>query len=73
MVGTMDSSMRNNNIDALRLLLAVLVIFSHSYALGLGSEAREPLALATRGQLTLGNLAVDWFFVLSGFLIAQSW
>jgi peptidoglycan/LPS O-acetylase OafA/YrhL len=69
----MDSSMRNNNIDALRLLLAVLVIFSHSYALGLGSEAREPLALATRGQLTLGNLAVDWFFVLSGFLIAQSW
>jgi peptidoglycan/LPS O-acetylase OafA/YrhL len=51
----------------------VLVIFSHSYMLGTGSEAAEPLFFATRGQLTLGSLAVDWFFVLSGFLIAQSW
>jgi peptidoglycan/LPS O-acetylase OafA/YrhL len=68
-----EPGLRHNNIDALRLILAVLVIFSHSYVLGTGSEAAEPLLRATRGQLTLGALAVDWFFVLSGFLIAQSW
>lgn len=68
-----EPSLRNNNIDALRLVLAVLVIFSHSFPLGTGVESAEPLLRATRGQLTLGALAVDWFFVLSGFLIAQSW
>jgi peptidoglycan/LPS O-acetylase OafA/YrhL len=68
-----EPGLRHNNIDALRLILAVLVIYSHSYPLGTGSELAEPLLRATRGQLTLGGLAVDWFFVLSGFLIAQSW
>lgn len=71
--GMEEPGLRHNNIDALRLILAVLVIFSHSYPLGTGSEAAEPLLRATRGQMTLGALAVDWFFVLSGFLIAQSW
>lgn len=61
-----------NNLDALRLGLAVLVIFSHSYALGLGSEATEPLHRLTRGQMSFGALAVDLFFVLSGYLITAS-
>jgi peptidoglycan/LPS O-acetylase OafA/YrhL len=69
----MKNPLRHNNIDALRLTLAVLVILSHSYPLGSGSEEHEPLVIATRGQLTMGGLAVDWFFVLSGFLITQSW
>ena len=29
--------------------------------------------LATGGQLTLGTLAVDCFFIISGFLILHSW
>ncbi|WP_160115200.1 acyltransferase family protein [Bryocella elongata] len=62
----------SNNFDALRLGLAVLVIYSHSYALGLGSEATEPLYRLTRGQMSLGALAVDLFFVLSGYLITAS-
>lgn len=62
-----------NNIDALRLILAFVVLFSHSYPLATGSEEFEPLAWASGGQATLGGLAVDWFFVLSGFLITQSW
>ena len=64
---------RVNNIDALRLILAVLVLFSHSYPLGIGSEEDEPLARLSGAQLTLGTLAVDGFFILSGFLIAPSW
>ena len=67
-----DESMKNNNFDFLRLALAVLVIFSHAFPLGAGSEIHEPLRVLTHGQMTLGGFAVDLFFVMSGFLIAGS-
>lgn len=63
---------RSNNIDAIRLILALLVLFSHSYALGTGSEEDEPLRRFSGEQSSLGALAVGGFFVLSGYLITQS-
>lgn len=63
---------RKNNFDFLRLTLAVLVIYSHAYPLGLGSETTEPFVRATHGQATGGGLAVDSFFIMSGFLICAS-
>ncbi len=63
----------DNSFDTLRLVFAVLVILSHSYALGLGSNGTEPLFVLTHGQITFGNVSVWAFFVISGFLIAQSW
>lgn len=62
---------RQNNFDALRLLLALLVIFSHSYPL-LGKDNQELFGRLTR-QTDGGQIAVDWFFVISGFLITASW
>lgn len=59
---------RGNNFDIIRMALAVLVIFSHSYPLGTGSELREPFNLLTRYQATGGHIAVDLFFIISGFL-----
>jgi peptidoglycan/LPS O-acetylase OafA/YrhL len=63
----------DNSFDTLRLFFAVLVIFSHSYALGRGSNDTEPLSVLTHGQITFGNVSVWAFFVISGFLIAKSW
>jgi peptidoglycan/LPS O-acetylase OafA/YrhL len=63
----------DNSFDTLRLFFAVLVIFSHSFALGRGSDDTEPLFMLTHGQITFGNVSVWAFFVISGFLIAQSW
>lgn len=62
-----------NNFDFLRLTLSILVIFSHSYPLATGSEAVEPFNLMTRHQVTGGHMAVDLFFIISGFLIAASY
>ncbi len=52
--------------DALRLGLASLVILSHSFPL-LG--LREPGIFGA----TFGTIAVDGFFLLSGYLITASW
>lgn len=62
-----------NRLDFVRFALATLVIFSHSYPLATGSEAMEPFAVFTRHQMTFGVLAVDCFFIISGFLILHSW
>lgn len=63
---------RENNLDFLRFFLAALVVFSHSFALP-GYEQWEPIWWLTRGQIDGGSLAVDAFFIVSGFLVTQSW
>lgn len=61
--------MRENNFDLMRLIAALMVIYSHSYAL---NGLREPLLKSTFGQFTLGYLGVLIFFTISGFLIFDS-
>ena len=61
---------RNNAFGFLRLFLAVLVVFSHSFPVGgFGIDALEAF---TKGRHTIGLAAVGMFFVLSGFLITRS-
>jgi peptidoglycan/LPS O-acetylase OafA/YrhL len=62
----------SNNFDFIRLLLAVLVIFSHCYPLTLGTTLEEPIAKATHGYVSGGSLAVDTFFLISGYLVTAS-
>ena len=70
---TLPQGERRNNIGAIRLILAIAVIYSHSFALSHGKGFHDPLATATRGQLNGGQLAVGLFFLLSGYLITKSW
>jgi peptidoglycan/LPS O-acetylase OafA/YrhL len=65
-----------NNLNAIRLLLAVAVIASHSFPIVFGLDAGrpwEPLTRLTGGHAELGALAVNGFFAVSGFLLAASW
>ncbi len=61
-----------NNFGLIRLALAVLVIFCHSFGMAT-SGGHDPLSRWSRSQMDSGALAVDWFFAISGFLIASSW
>jgi peptidoglycan/LPS O-acetylase OafA/YrhL len=61
---------RDNNFNLIRLLAALAVIFSHSVAvLGLPGD-RE--VFFDRLGLSAGEMAVDVFFVASGFLVTGS-
>ena len=57
---------RDNGLNAIRLVLAFLVIVSHSWSLGGFGE--EP----TLGDATIGSFAVGGFFGISGFLVTGS-
>ena len=62
---------RGNNVLALRYAAAASVILFHCYALT-DRWLDEPL-YAAFAPLNLGALGVEIFFVLSGFLVTQSW
>jgi len=61
---------RDNNFNVIRMLAASSVLVSHSFALTTGSGDAEPLKHAL--GMTLGDIAVDIFFVASGFLVSAS-
>ena len=64
------SAGRENNFNLLRLGAAMMVLISHSYALATGQTVLEPLRWLP--GFSLGALAVDVFFVASGFLVTGS-
>lgn len=61
---------RDNNFNLIRLFAALAVLVSHSFALVSGNGEREPLR-ALLG-MSLGEVAVDVFFITSGFLVTAS-
>ena len=58
---------RHNNFDIVRLTLAFIVVLFHLPGIS-QSDALAPL-----GHYASGELAIDGFFAISGFLIFASW
>jgi len=63
----------DNNFDLLRTGAALSVLLSHAVPLSYGGEDGEWMLRLTHGQASLGQVAVDVFFIISGYLIAGAW
>jgi peptidoglycan/LPS O-acetylase OafA/YrhL len=67
---------RNNNLALVRLLAAMSVLFAHSWPAALGDGALDPISTALSAAfgrpVSLSGLAVNAFFVISGYLVTKS-
>jgi len=61
---------RQNNFNLIRVLAAVSVIFTHSYTICSGRVNQDPIRKLT--GYAPSELAVDAFFVISGYLVIKS-
>lgn len=64
------SGRQPNALNAVRLVLAFAVIFSHSFPVG--GYGSDPFFQLFRMQENLGGVAVIGFFLISGYLITKS-
>ena len=62
---------RNRTLDLLRIVFALMVLYSHAYEIP--GHGNSEVSAALHPFLSLGTLGVIGFFVLSGSLIVQSW
>ena len=61
---------RSSNINLLRFIAAISVIFCHSFAVS--RNAGDPLNIIDKGQCNVGGVAVAVFFFLSGLYVTKS-
>jgi peptidoglycan/LPS O-acetylase OafA/YrhL len=65
-------SRRQDNFLLLRIIAALLVIYGHSFGIAPHGTAREIFASSGWGTYS-GDIAVDMFFVISGFMVTGSY
>ncbi|MSQ50891.1 MAG: acyltransferase [Betaproteobacteria bacterium] len=61
---------RDNNFNLIRFVAALTVLVDHSFPLVTGTSEAEPFRDSL--GIALGNMAVDVFFITSGFLVTAS-
>ncbi len=61
---------RDNNFNLIRFVAALTVLVDHSFALVAGTSKAEPFRESL--GIALGIMAVDAFFITSGFLVTAS-
>ena len=63
---------RRNNFTTIRILLAWSVLYGHSFVIAKMQGVSDPLREVFKGSVWIGEIAVNGFFALSGFLVAGS-
>jgi peptidoglycan/LPS O-acetylase OafA/YrhL len=66
------STTTNNNLNSIKFIAALLVIFSHAFPISLGPGKFDPIYYLTNTQISLGNFSVCIFFIIGGYLICSS-
>lgn len=61
---------KDNNFNLIRISAAMAVLITHSFAIVSGSGNHEPFRSSL--GMTIGDIAVDIFFIASGFLVSAS-
>jgi len=61
---------RDNNFNLIRIAAAYAVLITHSFALAIGTGDAEPFQNIL--GMSIGGIAVDVFFITSGFLVTAS-
>lgn len=64
---------RDNNLNLVRLVAAVMVMYMHSLALCQANQEADLMYTLTFHKALSGQVGVDIFFVISGFLIYRSY
>lgn len=61
---------RDNNLNLIRFCAATMVLIAHSFTVVTGDATQEPFTSSI--QKSIGSIAVDIFFFISGMLITNS-
>ena len=61
---------RDNNFNLIRIAAALAVFLDHSFILAMHRRAGRPMRM--RPGMDIGDIAVDVFFITSGFLVSGS-
>jgi len=63
---------RQNNFTLIRIIFAWSVLYGHSFAIQKMPGVKDPFGILFQGSTWIGNIAVNGFFAISGFLVAAS-
>ena len=63
---------RKNNFTIIRIILAWLVLFGHGFPIQNIDGIKDPLNRLFQGSTWIGDIAVNGFFAISGYLVTAS-